>query len=268
MIFVSHTKTDKPVVEPVALQLASVFGQENVFYDSWSIQPGDGIIDKMNKGLEGCKFFFFFVSKHSLQSKLVELEWQNAIIKATKEQAKLIPVKLDDCLMPEVLLQTLYIDYFGQGPENAVRQMIDVVQGTNTYRPEKVQKFQNIRAYIQRSDGAVTIEFRAEVYMEPHSNYLILIDHKKEEIDWKAIGESAYQSGFQDEVTLNSGHKFAAISIGRTTPTSPGFPFIVEVKAKTDAKISEIRIWGAMKAVSRTQYRLIPMITEGQSNIS
>jgi hypothetical protein len=38
MIFLSHTHTDNPVVEPVALQLREIFGTQNVFYDSWSIQ--------------------------------------------------------------------------------------------------------------------------------------------------------------------------------------------------------------------------------------
>ena len=74
MIFISHTNTDKPLVEPIAIKLSSVFGQENVFYDSWSIQPGDGIINEMNEGLSKCKFFFFFVSKKSLDSGLVKLE--------------------------------------------------------------------------------------------------------------------------------------------------------------------------------------------------
>jgi len=76
MIFISYTYADKPLVEPIATKLASVFGKENVFYDSWSIQPGDGIINEMNDALSKCKFFFFFVSKKSLDSKLVKLEWQ------------------------------------------------------------------------------------------------------------------------------------------------------------------------------------------------
>jgi hypothetical protein len=42
---------DKPVVEPIAQKLAQVYGQDNLFYDSWSVQPGDGIIDRMNQGL-------------------------------------------------------------------------------------------------------------------------------------------------------------------------------------------------------------------------
>lgn len=61
MIFHSHNFKD-----------GDIFGQENVFYDSWSIQPGDGIIDKMNDGLTQCKLFFFFVSNNSLNSEMVK----------------------------------------------------------------------------------------------------------------------------------------------------------------------------------------------------
>ena len=60
MIFLSHNHLDKPVVEQVALELSQRYGQQNVFYDSWSIQPGQGIIDKMEEGLSKCKFFFLF----------------------------------------------------------------------------------------------------------------------------------------------------------------------------------------------------------------
>src|SRR4051794_22504450 len=79
VIFISHTHADKPVVEPFALKLAEVFGEDQIFYDSWSIQPGEGIIDKMNEGLGATSVLFFFVSKKSLTSKMVDLEWQNAL---------------------------------------------------------------------------------------------------------------------------------------------------------------------------------------------
>ena len=173
MIFISHTAKDKTIVEPIALRLAQVYGQNNVFYDSWSIQPGDGIIDKMNEGLTNCKFFFFFVSKNSLQSNMVKLEWQNAILKASNGTAKLIPVKLDDCMMPALLLQTLYIDVFGKGLENAIRQMIDIINGANTFSSLN-QTYENVRAYIKKnSSSEMLIEFRAETYMEPISRYAI-----------------------------------------------------------------------------------------------
>lgn len=44
-IFLSHNYHDKPVVEQVAIKLRDIFGEKNVFYDSWSIQPGESIID-------------------------------------------------------------------------------------------------------------------------------------------------------------------------------------------------------------------------------
>ncbi|MBU2828566.1 MULTISPECIES: toll/interleukin-1 receptor domain-containing protein [Acidithiobacillus] len=156
MIFLSHNQKDKPVVEQIALRLKEILPQDEIFYDSWSIQPGDGIIDKMNEGLANCRLFLFFVSKNSLQSEMVKLEWQNALLKATKGQTKIIPVKMDDCLMPPILMQSLYIDLFGQGLEIALRQIMDVISGKNTFAPGP-QEFANLRGYAYDNEGAVFV---------------------------------------------------------------------------------------------------------------
>lgn len=52
MIFLSHQHNDKPIVGPIAQDLKEVFGRENIFFDDWAIQPGQGIINEMSKGLE------------------------------------------------------------------------------------------------------------------------------------------------------------------------------------------------------------------------
>ncbi len=67
--FISYSHKDGNMVTGIAQALGSVLGQENVFFDAWSIQPGDGIIDRMNMGLSDCDFFFFFVSKASLNQR-------------------------------------------------------------------------------------------------------------------------------------------------------------------------------------------------------
>ncbi|BBM48372.1 hypothetical protein JMUB3933_1888 [Leptotrichia wadei] len=59
MIFISHNYKDKEIIEPLANRLSDVYGKDAIFYDSWSIQLGDGIIDKMNKGLSSINYFFF-----------------------------------------------------------------------------------------------------------------------------------------------------------------------------------------------------------------
>ena len=146
MIFISHNSKDKAVVEQIAIRLRDIFGQNNIFYDSWSIQPGDGIIDKMNEGLTQCKLFLFFVSKNSLSSNMVKLEWQNAIMKMTNGQTKIIPVRLDNCIMPTILLQSLYVDLFQNGLEVALRQIVDIANGRNTFSPQ-FSEFSNLIAY-------------------------------------------------------------------------------------------------------------------------
>ena len=157
MIFLSHTKNDKPVIEEIAIRLKAIFPDDEIFYDAWSIQPGDGIIDMMNKGLAKCRLFLFFVSKNSLASKMVELEWQNALFMATKGKIKVIPIKMDDCLMPPILLQSYYIDLFGQGIEVALRQIVDVISGGNIFRPGP-QEFSNLRAYAYEIEGTTIVE--------------------------------------------------------------------------------------------------------------
>ena len=112
MIFISHNHKDKPKIEPIAIALRNTYGQDKVFYDSWSIRPGDGIIDKMNSDLEECKYFFYFISKNSLASDMVNFEWQNALIKRIRNQVDFIPVLLEDCEPPAIILQIKYINYF------------------------------------------------------------------------------------------------------------------------------------------------------------
>ena len=107
MIFLSHNKNDKQIVEQVALQLRKIYGQEKIFYDSWSIQPVEGIIDKMNEGITKCKYFFYFVSSNSLKSNMVKMEWQNALFKAATGVIKFIAVRLDNSNMPLIIAQNL-----------------------------------------------------------------------------------------------------------------------------------------------------------------
>ena len=257
MIFISHTHADKPLVESIAIKLASVFGKESVFYDSWSIQPGDGIINEMSDALSKCKFFFFFVSKKSLDSKLVKLEWQNALMKSTKEETKFIPVKLDDCNMPEILLQNLYIDFNGNGPDVAIRQMIDVISGKNTFRENQNIGYQNIRGYVSKSNNGVRVEFRAETYMEPQSFFAILIENPEDEFSWKIEGMSLPANFIKDYEV--DGNKVNVLQVSRINPTSPRFPFIVNLIPKQNIII---KINGLMHAISSTQYRDIPVIPQ------
>lgn len=255
MIFISHNYKDKPIVEQIALRLRDIYGQNEVFYDSWSIQPGDGIIDKMNEGLGDCELFLFCVSKNSLQSKMVTLEWQNAVIKASKGETKIIPIKMDDCLMPPILLQSLYIDLFGQGLEVAMRQIVDITSGRNTFQPG-AQEFSNLRAYKWIEEGKINIECHAEHYLEPISNFLFLTENSEEEIDLNCTSDNSYTHGFNKDLKLNNGKTVNGIFTSINRGTVPGFPFAIEAKSKNGVQID---ILGVMHEKKKNSWNIIPL---------
>lgn len=252
-VFLSHTNSDKHIVEAFALALRNAFGQENVFYDSWSIQPGDGIIDKMNQGLADCDFFFLFISEHSLTSEMVKMEWQNALMAEAKKSTRLIPVKIDRCKMPAILLQKLYIDACSNGIEAAIRQVIDVIKGDNTYR-ESDEIFHNLRAFAitAESDYRIDIEVRAISFMEPISRFLIMLGNDTARLSCSS--DSLVFQGQGGPIRCSDGKPSYLYSIGTNRATTPGFPFRFSI---TDDKAIEVN--GILHAIGEEEYEHVPM---------
>lgn len=255
MIFLSHNYKDKPVVEQVALKLRNIYGQDKIFYDSWSIQPGDGIIDKMEEGLSNCKFFFFFISNNSLTSNMVKMEWQNAIFKAAQNAIRFIPIRMDRNNMPFLLTQTLYIDLFSYGIDIAIRQIVDVVEGTNTYRTPTMQ-FSNLVAYKHREGSNLIIECCAKYYLEPISSFLFCTQGQIKNICYNVYNESMIESGEVNNMTLNNGKITNAIYLSVSHGTLPDFPFIVEFSSQKGITFD---IETVLHKISHKSYSEIPL---------
>lgn len=256
MIFLSHNHADKPVIEPVALRLREIFGQEKVFYDSWSIQPGDAIIDKMNEGLASPDFVFFFVSEKSLQSGMVKLEWQNALFKATKGGCKIIPVRVDGAEMPPVLLQNVYIDMFAHGVEAAIVQIVNVIQGNNSFTPQHMG-FSNL-SYRFEGDPSreILITISASHLMEPNPQFLIMLNNGQDEVTFELNGGLPYVGGFNENLQLSNGAVANAQAIGPMGGAiTPQMPMKIKVTA---TKAKPIQFKGILHRISYDNYGLIP----------
>jgi hypothetical protein len=257
MIFLSHNSKDKVLVEPIAIRLRDVFGEDNVFYDSWSIQPGDGIIDKMNEGLAKCSLFYFFVSNNSLESYMVKLEWQNAVMKMSKGNAKLIPVRIDDCILPPILSQSLYIDLYINGFDVALRQIIDIANGINTFRPEYVN-ISNIEAIEHRiSNGKIEVEIIAKYFMEPIPNFAFVTSNSQDEISFSCKDCVMFTKGFNEgAITLqNLNTRLNAIRLDFPKPLTPKFPLVAVFEAMTER---DIAIMSVMHEDRKDDWKTIP----------
>ncbi|PZW77322.1 TIR domain-containing protein [Pseudomonas sp. 2848] len=225
-IFLSHNHADKPVVEPVALRLAQIFGESAVFYDSWSIRPGDGIIDQMNNGLEAPEFVFFFVSANSLASQMVKLEWQNALHSATRGNTRMIPVRVDESAMPALLTQTLYIDMYTSGIEAAIAQIVSVTQGSSSFTPQH-QGFSNLSySAVEDKDGSMALTINASHLMEPNGSFVIITSNAEEDISCEMANGQAHFGGFnRDKFVSPTGDTLHGILFrmmgGAITPKHP-----------------------------------------------
>ncbi|MDO8409414.1 MAG: toll/interleukin-1 receptor domain-containing protein [Phenylobacterium sp.] len=260
MIFLSHTHADKPVVEPVALQLASIFGQDEVFYDSWSIRPGDGIIDRMNHGMTSPEFVFFFVSAKSLASEMAKLEWQNALYQATKGKTRLIPVRVDGAPMPAILSQTVYIDMFANGIDAAIRQIVSLVQGNASFTPAH-EAFSNLTWTVDgdpSSQLAVTI--KASHLLEPNPSFAFLVANRIEEVHCWIRGAPAVRSGPNENTTLPDGRQAGIILCapfsGALTPQIPIAFTLAPKPGATPVALIEV-----MHQAAEREYKTIPRAT-------
>ena len=230
MIFLSHNYNDKPVVEQIATRLRSIYGQDKVFYDSWSIQPGDGIIDKMDYGLSECRFFFFFISTNSLASNMVKMEWQNALFKAAQNAIKFIPIRMDRSEIPILLAQSLYIDLYSNGLDVAIRQIVDVINGDNIYRPSYT--FSNLMAIKRKEGGKIVIECQAKYYLEPISKFCFCTFTNLETLRYKVRDESMVCYNPSGKISLADGRTVNVLITEVQHGTTPDMPYIIEFESK------------------------------------
>lgn len=254
MIFLSHNHADKPLVEQIALRLAAAFGQSQVFYDSWSIQPGEGIIDRMSEALGQCTHFFFFVSANSLKSRMVSLEWQNALLKATRGQCRLVAVRCDGSELPPIMAQSLYIDLYSVGLEAAVAQIADVVRGESVYRPP-TQQFSNLCFTVAGNDKDLTLEIKARFYLEPIGSFVVLIDNAAAEFELKPINEDPYRGGFNENVKLDNGITTNGFLVSVFRGVTPPMPVRVHIKATGNAPL---RLRGVLHQKSHERWEAVP----------
>lgn len=180
MIFLSHQSKDKDFVAPIAHELKELHGEENVFYDEWSIKPGENILTGMSEGIENCRFFFYFITENSLESDMVNLEWTAALSRKSDQNIEFIPIRADNVNPPAIIAALKYLDLFKNGIETTVLQMQEIISGNAITK--SAPTFNNIVAYAHQVD-ANQIDFyvTAKRFFEPGGVFVAISDLNEEE---------------------------------------------------------------------------------------
>lgn len=226
-IFISYNHKDEKLIDTIARRLEIEFGRNNIFYDKWSIQPGDSIIGKMNVGLSEFTAFFFFISPNSLVSKMVELEWQTALNRAVNNNLKFIPVRIADCNVPTILSDRLYIDLYGDGLDSAVEMMRCIIKGDNAYKP--LEDVQNLQAYIKEyTPYELEITIEATLFVVHNPVFAIGVTVPSDLCKIQQISEGMVISG-NDIIETADGTEYNAKRFGVTRSLTSKKPFVVKM---------------------------------------
>lgn len=240
-IFLSHNHNDKPVVEPVAIQLRKIYGEDAIFYDDWSIQPGDGIIDKMNRGLTAPDFFLFFVTKSSLNSSMVKLEWQSALFQASQGNVVFIPIRVDGAPLPPIIIQNSYIDMYTNGIPATIKQIENRVSGRSEFKP-KHERFSNLTFSISGDpEKQLRITIKSSHLQEQNPKFMFMVKNNQDEVFVWIEGASAVHSGPNGYHQIEGEGKVAGLVCAPYSGfINPNFPLTFTITPKQDCKPVEL----------------------------
>jgi hypothetical protein len=108
-VFISHSSSDDKDASEIA-QAVKRTGLE-VFYDRWSLAPGDSLVEKIETGIADANVLLVLLSRSSVRSSWVRQEINAFFNRAMSDrQIRIIPVLLDDVEVPPLLRDRLYID--------------------------------------------------------------------------------------------------------------------------------------------------------------
>jgi hypothetical protein len=158
-VFLSHQALDKPVAREIATFLFA--DDAGVWFDEWSIRPGDSIPGEIQAGMASCTHFIVLWSQHAARSPWVARELEAILMKAIQEgRPRVIPVLLDMAPLPPLLEPIKYLEYDPRSPDAYRRQLVKEITGRDprlTITKAIVAKYHD----LVRSDNQELLGLRA-----------------------------------------------------------------------------------------------------------
>jgi hypothetical protein len=109
-LFISHSSHDKNFVNRLASDLKNY--NIGVWIDSWEINVGDSIFEKIETGLQENDYLGIVLSPTSIKSNWVRKELSVALMKELRNKSiKILPILLKTCEIPALISDKKYADF-------------------------------------------------------------------------------------------------------------------------------------------------------------
>src|SRR6266849_1326550 len=109
-IFISYSHADKTFVNKLAAHL--VRHNAHVWIDSWELNVGDSLIQRIQQAIQESSALLVVLSKASVQSEWCKKELSAGLVRELEEKKVLVlPVLVEDCDIPIFLREKLYANF-------------------------------------------------------------------------------------------------------------------------------------------------------------
>lgn len=103
-----------------------------MWFDEWTVRPGDSIPAAVEDGLVGFDIFALVWSQGASQSRWVRTEMDAALDRwMKKESCRLVPIRLDDTPIPQLLRSIRYLDGRNRGHVQVARDLLGIQSETD-----------------------------------------------------------------------------------------------------------------------------------------
>jgi tetratricopeptide (TPR) repeat protein len=126
--FISYHKADKAWAEWIAWQLEEE-GKYQVILQAWNFRAGDDLVVGMLNAAEQARCTIAVLSPDYLMALLTKPEWTAAFAQdSTGEKGTLMPVRVRECELPNLLKPITYIDLVGLEVDQAKKRLLGEVK--------------------------------------------------------------------------------------------------------------------------------------------
>lgn len=133
-VFISYSHSDEAIVNKLAAHL--VKNNANVWVDTWELNVGDSILNRVQGALQDSSALLVILSKASVESEWCKKELSAGLMRELDEKRVVVlPVLVGDCEIPLFLREKMYADLrtdFNRGLQNvldAIAKVTNADQG-------------------------------------------------------------------------------------------------------------------------------------------
>jgi hypothetical protein len=125
-LFISYSHKDGKFVHRLATRL--IENNVKVWKDDMKISAGDTFMSKIKAGIQGASYFGIVLSKHSVNSKWVKEELNEALMHETQARGiAILPIRVDNSEVPHPLSDRIFVD-FRTDFDSGLRQILAAVR--------------------------------------------------------------------------------------------------------------------------------------------